>query len=472
MQTTPLVFRHVEVAGAGLTDCRIEGGVVARLGQGLPRGQGAMEIDGNGGALIPGLADHHLHLAAMAAHEQSFDLSRQGSSLADALADQRDTSGWARLVGYDERAHGDLDRASLDALTGDVPTRVQHRSGALWVFNSAAIELLDVGSADHEGIERDSAGRPTGRLWRADQWLREALAHSGTDHREISLRPVGIRLASYGVTHVADATPGTGHVALVADAVARGDLPQRVLLLASQGSEIHHPRLAYGAVKIVVPDHDLPALENLADRIRAAHRHGRPVAVHAVTRAALALTLAASDVAGRIAGDRIEHAAVAGDELAAAISDRGLRVVTQPALVALRGDDYWTRSESHDRDDLWPYGRLIRHGVIVAPSSDAPYGSADPWFTIAAAASRRTRSGRIVGPQEAVDARTTLAGMLSSLLDPGGGPRRVAVGEPADLVLLDRPIARVLAEPHRDLVRITVIEGRIVHDGRLRITPS
>ena len=48
-------------------------------------------------------------------------------------------SGWLRGVAYHESVAGPLDRDRLDAWVADRPLRVQHRSGALWMLNSAGI---------------------------------------------------------------------------------------------------------------------------------------------------------------------------------------------------------------------------------------------------------------------------------------------------------------------------------------------
>jgi hypothetical protein len=50
---------------------------------------------------------------------------------------------------------------------------------------------------------------------------------------------------------------------------------------------------------------------------------------------------------------------------------------------------------------------------------------------------------------------------------PGGPPRRVAVGEPADLVVLQQPLAVTLAEPRATRVRATFIAGRQVAGDEL-----
>ena len=47
---------------------------------------------------------------------------------------------WVRAVGYHDTVAGTLDRYTLDALVPHRPVRVQHRSGAEWILNTAAID--------------------------------------------------------------------------------------------------------------------------------------------------------------------------------------------------------------------------------------------------------------------------------------------------------------------------------------------
>ncbi len=70
------------------------------------------------------------------------------------------------------------------------------------------------------------------------------------------------------------------------------------------------PGLTRGPVKILLDDHDLPAIDDLVDQYATAHRHDRSVAVHCVTRTSLVLALAAWDAAGPRTGDRIEHGSI------------------------------------------------------------------------------------------------------------------------------------------------------------------
>jgi predicted amidohydrolase YtcJ len=58
---------------------------------------------------------------------------------------------------------------------------------------------------------------------------------------------------------------------------------------------------------------------------------------------------------------------------------------------------------------------------------------------------------------------TALGWYLTDPLDPGGPVRTLHVGAPADLCLLDAPLADVLSDPDRRHVRMTWVAGRLVH---------
>jgi predicted amidohydrolase YtcJ len=428
------------------TDVRLRAGRVAELGARLDREPGEPVLDAAGGALLPGLVDHHVHLFAWAAVRESVrcgpPVVRDAGALAAALAGApADRAGWVRGIGYHESVAGDLDAAALDRLHADRPVRVQHRSCALWMVNGVAVRLLGLAGADLPGVERGPDGAPTGRLWRADGWLRARLPDTGPP----DLAGVGADLARYGVTAVTDATPdlGPGAMAAIADAVRAGVLPRVHLLGAPLDAPPPAP-LTAGPYKIVIADSGLPDLDDLADRIRAAHAADRGVAVHCVTREALVLFLAALDDAGGHPGDRIEHAALVPAELIAELARRRIAVVTQPGFLADRGDDFLRDLPPTDHPDLYRAASLRAAGVAVALSSDTPYGPADPWEVITAATTRRTPSGAVASPTERLDTTAALNAYLAPPENPGGPPRRIELGTEADLVLLDRPLAEAL----------------------------
>jgi predicted amidohydrolase YtcJ len=404
-----VLLRGCEVRGERV-DVRLSDGTITAVADGLtPTGADEEVVDAAGGALLPGLHDEHLHLLALAADRASVDCSAGLEALAAAAASG---AGWIRGV----RASESVDRTVLDRLVPDRPVRVQHRSGGLWMLNTPALAAVAAVLDDDPDVERDAAGVPTGRLWRFDARLRTAL---GSD--ELDLAPLAEELRGYGLTSVTDATPDLDPWSI---GRLRGfGLP--VVLLGDPDGD--------APWKLLLRDHDLPTYDGL--RALVEQRRPRPVAVHCVTRESLLLTLAVLDDVGRVPGDRIEHGAVVPDPAAL----RGLTVVTQPAFVTTR--DYRATVDADDLPCLYRYATLLDAGVEVVASSDAPYGPVDPWVVMRAAA------GRDLGVEERVDAARVLAGYTRG--------RRVAVGEPAELVLLHTPAAVALAAPDAGTVRRT-----------------
>jgi len=463
-----LLLRDVVVEGR-LVDVRVSDGTIAAIGRPLDPAPGEEAVDGGRGALLPGLHDHHIHLVALAAAERAPFVGppavNDGDQLTVALrrADTALGDGeWLGAIGYHESVSGPLDRWRLDALVETRPVRVQHRSGAEWVLNSRALAAVGLDGGEHPdrpGVERDEAGRVTGRLRGLDRWLGDRMPPAPAP----DLAAVGRRLSRYGVTGVTDATPvmSLDDLGPVAAAATRGDLPQRITVTGGPRLATAAPPapLARGPVKLVVADYAQPAHADLVRWIGAAHEAGRPVAVHCVTRPGLALALAAWDEAGVLAGDRIEHGSVVPPDLRARVAAHGLVIVTQPGFVLERGDRYLTEVHPGDLPHLYPCRSLIEAGIPVGGSTDAPFGHPDPWRAIATAVERRTIDGAPLGVREAVAPERALALFLTSPDAPGGMLRRVTVGAPADLCLLDAPLSRVLEEPSSSHVALTLHEG-------------
>ena len=212
-------------------------------------------FDAEGGEVLPGLHDHHIHLLALASHRQSLDLSEFPHL--DALAERltgMDGQGWLRGVSYHESVFGELTRVDLDQLAPVRPLRVQHTSGKLWLLNSAAIEALrleDPALQSLEGIERDARGQPTGRLFRMDAWLGERIGQALPD-----LAAAGQALASWGITAVTDTsyTNTRDSKALLESAI-----PQRLYCMGDDSMEGGH-------LKIMLDDDRLPELDALVSR--------------------------------------------------------------------------------------------------------------------------------------------------------------------------------------------------------------
>ncbi len=453
-----LLLRGVELEGR-VVDVRCRDGLVVEVGPGLRSGPDEEVLEGSGGAVLPGLFDHHVHLLAMAAAAASLDLGPTAVAvpvgldreIRAAVADGQ-AGGWLRAAGYHEAWGGPLDRDRLDRLTGpDRPLRVKHRTGHAWILNTAGCIAV-----------REPENR-SGWFVGRDDWLRERLPPAPPP----DLAPVGDRLVRLGVTGVTDATPtgDRGHLVVLAGAVTSGALPLRVRVtggLALAGLP-RPPGTERGPVKLMVLDDDGADLGGLIEAVASAHRGGAAVAIHAVSELGAVVAVAAWAQAGVLAGDRLEHGSVLPDALTGFLAAQGVTVVTQPGFVQERGDYYLGNVDPDDLGVLYRCRSLLDAGVAVAGSTDAPFGPDDPWLAMRAAVDRRTRLGAVVGAGEALTPGEALGLFLGHPDRPGGPSRAVEPRAAADLCLLDCPLVTALDELDASHVAATVVAGRVVH---------
>ncbi|WP_419922226.1 amidohydrolase family protein [Candidatus Poriferisodalis sp.] len=374
-------------------------------------------------AATPGYLDDHLHLLACAAARRSVDVS-DAASIPDMLALVRRAvrgrsdhgsggdmaaDAWLRAWGYDdallvERRHPTV--AELDAATADRPTVLHHITGHVAVVNTAAAHALGLAAADVLTERHD------------------LLARVPRPDRSTTVAAVGevlVELAAAGFTACTDTTH-TNDVAaleLLADASAAEPSVEITAMIGcdrldtlgdvSFGMDVTGSRAAaaaqgQGCVRVghvkVMPPHDDEGV--VAEMVAVARDRGFPVAVHAMDIDTLQATLDALEAQppSQPEPDRIEHCALALPEQLDRIARLGIAVVTQPSFVTRRAQKYQEQLSAIEQGWLWPLASLVRRGIRVTFSSDAPTVPADPQEWIEAATSRT------LAPAERVD-RTT-----------------------------------------------------------------
>lgn len=401
-------------------------------------------IDGRGDVLLPGLHDHHLHILAIAARQNSVDLAGalNEDSITQRLKDAP-PGPIVRAVDYDERAAGLPDASKLDCWLSTRPLRVTDRTGALWVLNTSALALIQ----NHEpppGAERDASGKCNGRFWREDRWLAKVLPRTEPD-----LTGLGAKFAQVGLCSLTDAGAHNG----AAEAkMLVGRLPQHLTLM---GSEALPSGAGYqlGPLKLLFDERALPAIDVVANRIKLAHDQRRNVAAHCVTEGELAFFLAALEASGGpMRGDRIEHGSMIPEQFISEIQKQKLIIVTNPAFIHDRGDKYYRSISEDNWPDLYRAHSLKRAGITLLGASDAPYANVDPWHAMRAARDRTTAAGQKIAPQEALTAIDALRLYSRGHLETGAS---------ADFILCEGSLADVLSDLDSKRVRMTVIRGII-----------
>jgi predicted amidohydrolase YtcJ len=479
-----LLLRRVRVvpldgpAAADPVDVLIsEDGIITKIGTKVGT-KSVPAVDGDGRWLIPGLWDAHVHLGQWALASRRLDLSRT-SSPEDVLALAAQASRHGRpVVGTGQRA-GTWARpvtvTELDAACPGVPVMLINSDFHHAWLNTAALEALglarrDVVVAEAEwfaayprvaGLEgpatsadyRRVLGRAAaqgivglvdfefGTPWSdwAQRW------HEGCDPLRIRWSPyagqlAGVRAAGLRSGARLPETDGrltVGSLKIISD----GSLGTRTAWCRQPYADTG----GFGAPN--QPEDELVAV------IAEGHRTGLSVATHAIGDRALETALAAYAVTG--ARGSIEHAQLTTDRAITQMSRLGLVASVQPAHLLDDGqtiDRVWAdRSER-----CFTLRSMLDHGIRLALGSDAPVAALDPWLAIATAVHRGQPGDEAWHPDQAI---TTAEAIVAS-----ADGRRIAVGQPGDVALLDSdPLATDAAGLTGMRVALTAVAGRVVH---------
>ena len=435
-------------------------------------------VDCRGATVLPGLIDPHLHLFALAARQAHLDCAAPHIETVDDLlaavareARALPRGAWVRGERLDEARLGRLPTAAeLDAAGDGRLVRLRHRSRHASVLSAAALARLDTRAG-----ARPARLVPSGLVVGREERLRRLVGPLPEAVLADGFATAGRELGALGVTAVEDATPrGVRALQPLRAAVEGGRFPLRVHAMRALGTGAWAAvgRVHPGAVKLMVEEEPAglrPRPRALAHRIAAAAAAGAQVAVHCVGAATLVAALAAFAVLPRRhrvgRRHRLEHVAECPPSLVASIVRLGLTVVTNPAFIYWRGDAY--RRETAAPAQAWLYRArsLAAAGVPLAGASDAPVIPPSPWLAMAAARTRKTAGGALLGPGERLGALAALRLFTTGAAFALGDDRlgRLVPGGPADLVLVEPDPLRAPPDEVRSThVRLVLVEGERV----------
>jgi len=478
-RVVPLVDGIDGGAYAEPVDVLVRSGVVAAVGPRLPDA-GVREVDADGRWLLPGLWDAHVHLGQWALASRRLDLSGARSP-EDALAVVADavrvSVGGAPVVGMGQRA-GTWSRgvtvAELDAVSGDVPVVLVNGDFHHGWLNTAALDALGLARRDEVVSEREwfeayprltaLVGAPTADDYRRVMTQAAARGVVGvvdfefgapwTDWAERwqdGCDVLRVRWSPYADTLGAALAAGLRTGSEIASGLSVGSL--KIISDGSLGTRTAWCCEPYADTG----GHGAPnqSVEELRELLARGHAARFTVATHAIGDRALTEALAAYSSTG--AAGSIEHAQLVTRDAVGELARLGLTASVQPAhLLADR--------ETSER--VWP-GRGERSfalrwlrdaGVRIALGSDAPVAPLDPWLAVSAAVHRSDPGEEPWHPEQSL----TVAEALEASVD----GRRVRVGEPGDLVLLDAdPLAATPASLRGLAASVTVVGGRVDWEG-------
>jgi len=493
------------------------------------RGPNIREIDMQGGMLIPGFIDSHLHLVAGGRSLMELRLQNLGSpdeliTLLKKAARERDQGDWIIGHGWEDAAVGGHtpDRQMLDAITSIHPIFLTRRDGhALWL-NTAAIRLLRIDRmrpAAAREIPRDANGFPIGVIYedsvtRATQRLRTALPRSYLK-RAVLVALKG--LAASGVTTAHDIATTYPRDFLMYRHLAKEGLLSTRIISSPHGSDrystlsfsllraLNDPMLRVGPRKYFLdgsfgaktallyePYADDPSGTNvgmciLMDRelraiFRRSYARREPIALHAIGDRAVDLAVFAAEQARTRYGprdvrNRIEHLQIVSPDIIPRFRDAGLIASFQPNFL-------YELEMTRSRLGAGRLGRcyLLRAfwdaGVPVILSSDWPYGGGD--YPRKADGAQYQSFEPLLGIHAAVDrlgfdraqALTVIEALTAYTRNAAWAHYEeadkgvISPGKLADLVLLSQDITAIpTPEILNTRIMMTIVGGRIVYEA-------
>lgn len=427
---------------------------------------------------------------------------------------------WIRGDGYDPALapDGNFDARWLDEVVPDRPVYLRASDyHTVWV-NSEALRLAGISAQTPEPvdgcIERRSDGSPLGTLreWGAWGLVAAHLPALHQDHLVSLAAHASQHLAAHGISWVQDAWADDDVVAAWSAGVDAGVVDVRVglaLLVTPTGwsTEIpehverrgqieaaYSPTITARTVKFFAdgviegatgavsePYHcecphpyGMPNWEqeqlNLA--VESAVAQGFQPHIHAIGDAGVSLALNALEYAqetqGHHGGAVLAHCQLVSAHDIERMARLGVAANVQPIWAQL--DSCQTeltipRLGRERADRQYPFATMIDAGVPLAGGSDWPVSSVNPLSAMATAMSRQTPDGDPEGgwvPRErltldhAIDAYTVAVARQAGESHERGA---IAVGQWADLVLIDRPVHSA-GDLHAASVLGTWVEGR------------
>lgn len=443
-----LVLTGARVNGATTGRILIEDGVITEIRRDLPATPLAGSIDVQGGTVLPGLWDHHVHLFAAAARLWSVDVAGIGDPeqfagrLRHAAREPRE--GWVRVVGYDDEALGPLDSARLDRLAPtSVPIKVQHRSGHQWVVNGAGRSALA-----RAGV---SVGTD-GMLWDDDEALRQG--RTAPTQLADTVRELTRRRASYGCVRVTDMSSTSS----AADIAALRAWLSPTLSLQAYGA----PHAGLDGVKRIVADHAYPSPDDLVrwfdpDTVSR-------VAAHAATAEALALIASAAVSLGPHV--RVEHAFITDDALLATLAQVDVELGVHPGFIHSHGDRIRRLLSPDEQASYQRLASMRESGMRMFGGTDSPFAPDRLWQCMETAVTRRTASGARLDAAEALSPEDAFALFTRQGLQGSADGPRLEVGQPADLCVIDRDWRTARSALSQTCVVLTVAAGTITWAAR------
>lgn len=474
---------------------------------------GATRVDLQGRTVLPGFNDAHIHLWKVG-QLAAYIMDLRGVGSIDAIIERLkevsrtvEPGRWIIGRGFNEAVLSERRlpvAADLDRATTSHPVYLLRTCAHLACVNTAALDLCGItaGTVSPEGGSVGMTdGAPDGRFYETALGLITSHIPPASVEDLTAMIRIGARqMLAHGITSITDPAvhPELGRAYELASGETLGLRVNLMPMLLPDGGEVAYPLPEIHAdpwrrqttVKLFA-DGGLSGgtaalsrnYRNRGDRGilrigperflslgREIRCRGFAIGTHAIGDRAIAQVLGSYKTLeqefGRVR-NRIEHFGLPTDASLQEAASQGVVAVPQPVFLDELGDNFLASLDDQFLRRCYPVKSLARFGIRYALSTDAPVvKSFDPWNNIRAAVTRKTGSGKVISPQEAI----TVAEALESYTMGGAWAEgtesvkgSIEPGKYADFIVLDRnPLETPVEELASIIIKSVFVNGRQV----------
>ena len=478
-------------------------------------------VDLQGGMLMPGFIEAHGHFPGEGLSAVAVDANSPPIGDLDSIATllerlrtlaQRRPDGTLMAFGFDDTTVSDLrypTRAELDTVSDSRPIMVMHISGHLGVVNTAALKAMSITEnvQDPPGgyYGRDSEGRLNGLL--AETAFNPVRANllklSAMDGYRVMRRASRLYL-SRGITFAQNGLADTTTIKALVPALRFGLIPLRLSVWPDAAAEQARQdgqwtlpegeRVHLGSVKLVsdgslqgytgflndpyfsVPEGHPPEYlgfpnqspQQLSEQVVQFHCAGRQTAIHANGDAAISMSLDAVAAARQQCPDVTVQPVLIHAQMAT--GEQLTRMQALDVIPSFFNNHVYYWGDRH-RDiflgperaaRISPLAEAADAGLRFTLHADSPVVPFQPLQLVWNATQRRTASGAILGPEQAIAVERALQAVTVDAASQLGVADRVGqlrLGMRADLVWLDRDPREFIGDWSSIQVRGTWVDG-------------
>jgi predicted amidohydrolase YtcJ len=488
--------------------------------------KGAKIIDLKGKTVLPGIIDSHTHPHNAAMNFLEIDCRGKDikgikdiQAAVAKKANEVKPGEWIQGSGYNDSKLAEkrqITRWELDEVSPHNPVCITSDTGHQCIVNSMALEIAGITKAtpDPAGgqIDKDAKGELMGLLYEtATKLVADKIPEYTVPQIREGLRQLWEQFSEWGITSTHDASAQMlgirGYQQLLAEGVRRvrvslmvsikpwrpgeenmlnamsglgiesgfGDEWLRVMSLKIMGDGSG----AGGTSGVYTPQHRGPKglglmttpAEEMNKIVMSAHEAGLRVSIHSIGDRGVDIALDAIEKAQKakpVEGmrHRLEHNSCCTMKQLKRIKKLGVTPSSSIGYMYGLGDQYSENFGPERVRWLHPHKTMKEMGIIAGGNSDCPVTFYSPWVQLYAAVTRKTSSGQVVGPEEAISVMDairvyTINGAYLSKEENIKGS--IEAGKLADMIVLEKDILTMPPEKIKDLkVSMTIVAGKVV----------